>query len=784
MVEKILGAQRDFSFGEVDPALKRSDDHPARKAGLRQMVNARILNSRAVQDRPGRSALYPITNSGTRTERFTISPGNVYDIQFAAGRLKIIDSTGTTVGNFTLQGNGAALPWASFADIQKIVYVVHQSLKQIVITFGHAMRPQVVSWDGVSTWSITDYAEQVLAGQKRTWFYRVSPQGITMLPGAQTGSTSLVASAAVFTASHVGTRMRYCNRQMLITAVADSTHATVTIEESLPGHQDIGVGSDPRGFMSIGDVIIGQTSGSKGIITAISNIAIDVQLISTGATTVNPSGALTGGPNGTLVPFQQETVAFINDEVAVGPAGSIVCASVGAIDAPTIGVTIWDEEVMNSLQGYPASCFVDQFRLGFCDFPTVPGGIGWSAINAPTDQYVGPNPGDGMFEIAPGKVRIRHVIPGPEGSEFVLADHAIFYIPISETNPLKPGSVAFKLLSGDGAAQVQPRLAQEAILYVNAGSNSLMAIIATGAYLRPFNTKNLCEFHAHLFNNIQCIASPSADGTFNERYVYVLNGDGTIAVGKYDPETLPSQIVPTIGWGPWSGGATVTWIGAHNADVLFTSTYFGTGLVEILDDTQYLDGAVSVNNLPAAFTPPGGKGPLYLLYAGQSVTLIDQVTRMMGTYQVDANGNIVPQNRGGEDLTVASLVAGQPWTLTVEPFAPDADPGKSVGQRMFKRRVARFAAYVSHSSGFKMSRLFSGPITPATQAANINFGDEMNFTRFPAWNQGDDPTKPPPQREITERTRPLGRSFDPRVAIIKDTPGPLQILEIGMEVTI
>jgi hypothetical protein len=53
---------------------------------------------------------------------------------------------------------------------------------------------------------------------------------------------------------------------------------------------------------------------------------------------------------------------------------------------------------------------------------------------------------------------------------------------------------------------VQPRLSQEAILYANAGQNSVMAIIATGAYLRPFNTKNLSDFHSHLFKSIQ--ASP------------------------------------------------------------------------------------------------------------------------------------------------------------------------------------------------------------------------------------------------------------------------------------
>jgi hypothetical protein len=828
MVEKILGAQRDFSFGEVDPALKRSDDHPARKAGLRQMANARILNSRALQDRPGRRALYPITNSGIRTDRFTITSGNVFDIQFAAGRLKIIDNTGTTVGNFTLQGNGAALPWASASDIQSINFVLVNL--SIYICFGHSMRPQVVTWDGVSTWTIADYQEAVVpSGQKRTPFYRISPQNITMLPSAARGAITLKFSSPIVVAGMAGTRMRFAGRQMLLGTMIDSSNINAVVIEPLPHSVTLTVGS-VNGVFAIGDVVDGSVSGAQGIVTSspVNQIvnASGVAIFQVGDAITDATNGATGtiagisglpgiavtfnvnlvngtafgaghtitGPHGSLTTTVVSGISLVlqmlivngitrdysASETIAGPSGTATTTAAVTVIAPT-AISDWDDEVMNDFRGYPASVFADQFRLGFCDFPSVPGGIQWSTINYQTDIYDddASSPDNGFFEVVPGKVRVYYVVAGPESNEFVFCDRRVYYIPISPTNPLKAGSVQFLLLSGDGSAQVQPRLAQEAILYVNAGANSVMAVIATGAFLRPFNTKNLSEFHAHLFNNIQCIAAPSADGTFNERYTYVLNGDGSTAVGKYDPETLPSQIVPTIGWGPWSGGATVSWIAAYRADVLFTSTYFGAGVVEILDDTQYLDCALAVNAAPAAFGPPGGKGPLWFI-PSQSVTLIDQVTRVMGTYQIDANGFIIAQFNGGEDLTVSTLVAGQPWTLTVEPFAPDADAGKSVGQRMFPRRVARFAAYVAHSSGFKMSRLFSGPITPTSPA----LGTEMNFTRFPAWNVGDDATKPPPQREITERTRPIGRSFDPRVAIIKDTPGPLQLLEIGLEVTI
>jgi hypothetical protein len=60
----------------------------------------------------------------------------------------------------------------------------------------------------------------------------------------------------------------------------------------------------------------------------------------------------------------------------------------------------------------------------------------------------------------------------------------------------------------------------------------------------------------------------------------------------------------------------------------------------------------------------------------------------------------------------------------------------------------------------------------------------MNTRRIPAWNVDDDATKPPLLRETMETWTPPGSSFDPRVAIVKDTPGPLLIAEIAMEISL
>jgi len=241
-----------------------------------------------------------------------------------------------------------------------------------------------------------------------------------------------------------------------------------------------------------------------------------------------------------------------------------------------------------------------------------------------------------------------------------------------------------------------------------------------------------------------------------------------------------------MGWLPWSGSGSVNWISAQGQDLIFTTTYAVAGaapvsVAEVLDSQQFLDCQISVAAPPTPFVT-AGKGPLYFL-AGGSVTLFDGALPM-GTYKIDANGNIIPQFNGGENLSSAALVAGQPWTAVLEPFIPDAPPGQSVHQRMWKRRVSRMAVYVSNSSGFLLARLFSGPITPATAAAGQALGAIMNTLRIPTWNIGDNVEIAPPLREEAYRWRPLGRSFDPRVALVKDTPGPLTVHEIGLEASI
>lgn len=768
-VAKIVTSQTDFSAGQVDTDLKREGDSEVYKRGLRQCSNFRITNAKKLSNRLGRSAKFI---DGPRVDEVLMSPGQIFYLVFGNGYLSVYNAAGTRVFNSTKLGDGSTnIPWTS-TSVRNVRWDIYQMSVYIAYADGFPLNvPQVLSWDGVSqtsTWTLATYTELFIGTQKRTPFYRIAPPGITMGFSATTGTgITATASSAYFVSGMIGTRLRYVGRQVLITGVTNGATATVTIEENLFPAIAVHTNSanDVRTIASIGDVAIGTPSGSKIQILGLLN-ATDF------------AGQMLNG----IFPL---IGASLNDTF-VGPGGSLGGSASYGLGAPD-PVTIWDEEVMNSFRGYPSSVAVDQGRLIFSNFPSVPAGIAWSAIATLTDLYVPPvgiAPANGIFEITPNKNQVQDVVAGNEGTEFVFCDNAVFGIPINATNPLSGSTgVTFQKITDDGASTVQPRRMQNVIVYINAGGKSVRAIATVGAYNRANESRDLTENHSDIIKSPIAIACPTAnDANFPERYFYILNGDASVAVGEVDitDGNIKTNTVP--GWVLESGVGTIKWISARGPNLMFTTAYGGTNIAEQRDFTQYLDAAYLYNSVPTPFVT-GGKGPLFWI-AGGTCTVLDLGTRQMGLYNIDANGFLIPQNFGGEDLTSAQLMVGQAWTATLEPFIPSPAAGQDVMQRFMKRQITQAAAYFRNSTGFLWQTLFSGPLLPATNSNYMPLGTPTQNRRVTTYNQDDDATLAPPLREDVDLWRPPGSSFDPRLTIVKDTAGPLTILELAFEVTV
>jgi hypothetical protein len=125
--------------------------------------------------------------------------------------------------------------------------------------------------------------------------------------------------------------------------------------------------------------------------------------------------------------------------------------------------------------------------------------------------------------------------------------------------------------------------------------------VPTGQTAQPYITRDVSEYHSHLFSAPFALAVTTGGGPFPERYVWVLNGDGTLAVGKYNPTK------EWVGWVPWNreGTGTIEWISASGSTPLLTTLYEpDTGverrIVEEVDSDGYLDINVAINAVPAA----------------------------------------------------------------------------------------------------------------------------------------------------------------------------------------
>src|SRR6516162_7126437 len=272
-IPKVLNAQRDFSGGELDETIKRADEMPLMKTGARQMLNWRIVSSKSIQNRPGRSALFTLSGAlNGRVEEFTMA-GQLFYLGFGPGVIGIMNNVGALIfnsGTFRLTPAGApvAIPWTSlsmggivWAQIKNTIYIAYPDGAPNNV-------PQVLSWDGVSTWTLAPYVETATpSGQKRTPFYRISPPNITLLPSAVSGNINITFSQAVLSAGMVGTRLEFCNRQLTITGVSSPTAGTATVNEQLPPAQTLTY-TTLSGTINVGDLVIGSASSAQGIVTA------------------------------------------------------------------------------------------------------------------------------------------------------------------------------------------------------------------------------------------------------------------------------------------------------------------------------------------------------------------------------------------------------------------------------------------------------------------------------------------------------------------------------------
>src|SRR5258705_13171247 len=114
-----------------------------------------------------------------------------------------------------------------------------------------------------------------------------------MLPSGASGSINVVFSAAVPDIARgkiaAGSVLRYCGRQMTVASVLSTAALSCVVNEPLPPGQQLGFTAGADTVYNVGNLVIGQTSGARGLVTGVSPTLISLQVISTATSAVTQS---------------------------------------------------------------------------------------------------------------------------------------------------------------------------------------------------------------------------------------------------------------------------------------------------------------------------------------------------------------------------------------------------------------------------------------------------------------------------------------------------------------
>lgn len=710
---KGLNAQRDFSAGQLDQETERRDDTDLFKAGCRTLSNAEIMAAGAATRRAGTRHLYEVENG--RVIRVRPATDYEFDIVFRDDEFEAINTADGASQTVTgCPWGDADLDYLSFAVVDRRIFVA-----------APGMRTQILRFRDDDTWSRGNFSfRDGLDDVARMPFYRFGNRGTRIKvsgTGAVGDTVDIEFDDDVLVAGMVGTVILYGKSQMEILTVTSATTGTAEVLQPLPRVWQVVMKAEfDKDYFRVGDVVEGDVFGAKG------------QVVGHHAT----------GNAVYVLTFEVDS-KFADDEMLIGPnASAKITDSLSGVATEEETVeefwtTLWEEQFVSNHRGWPGGVAYDRNRLLMYNFDQLPDAFLESAIGDPQDFKIGSTATDAIFERTPSGDRVRHMIGGHD--QFVLTDVGIYYIPISTSDPLAPGSVQLVRIGTGGASQtVRPVTTSRGVVYVPDDGRRVMAIRQTGENTRAYVLDDIARFHTELFSEPRALATSPVGQRGVLESLYVINGDGTAAAGAYTTER------DWVGFVPWTTDGEFL-------DV----TVFGDGVVFLVRRTLSNDAVVIALESPGPDTLIDGAVPLpATLYGGAEVWLYADGGASIGPLTLEGDGTL-PENYADYDGDV-----GFAYTFEIEPMTENFDPGQSEQQRLHRRKINRWAVSVRDTQEFTVG----GIASRASYRADDNLDE------------------PQPLRSETFTGGMLGRSWDPRLTIQQAWPGKITVIEIGMEI--
>jgi hypothetical protein len=649
-----------LSSGEIAPEYLSRTDMASRAEAAKQLVNVSVLAGGGARRRDGTLDLVDL---GADTRLLSTGIGSTAKVlAFQAGLVKFLNLDGTTAQ--TVSG----APWL-VTDLHTMQVAV--DVDKIVVT-SQNFAPQILTRTA-GTWALAAFTFAAgVGGALRQPYYRFPGySGVTLASSAYTGSVTVVASAALFSAGYVGTRIRYAGIELLITAYTDPTHVTATVQGNL--YPTIQATVANSAIFVIGQEVSGLDSNTKGIVSAIpSGTTVQVQL--------------THGYS-----YFDWTSTTISEKI-VSPTG----VTTQGATAPTLVGTpaaslVWDEQLVSPVRGYPGTCGLHRTRLLYGNFPAAGNLVAASALGDITDFDVGTGlDSDAIVELIgrDSDIGVRHF--GSTEQLLLFTQAGAQYVPEQIGAPLSPTNFDLLKIGPESAGTPVPILVAEGMLFVEESSGRILGAIPTGNVRRSWQIADLSELAFHLVGTPVELGLIAAQ-VLSDRKVLVVKADGTLAVMSYRRSDTVSAWMRWQTVGAWR--SAVYCAGALYMVAKRTINGSTTYRLEKQDPTAYGDGVTIIPTLATAI-PRFANATVSVWSAGSYI----------GNFACDGSGVLI-----GVSDTYTSVAVGWDTQVAVELVPPiDSTDGLRHNIRICRVDVEAIGAGPFQVNGYDPSGFVNG----------------------------------------------------------------------------
>lgn len=707
-------AHYSFEGGETSAALSRRVDDELFITTAKRMRNVRITKAGGFKLRPGLARVASLGGTA-RLYRFVARDGTVRNLVFLDDVLKVYKTDETLEA--TLSGNiwaTADLATMQISQYNDTIYLASQ-----------AFWPQQIVWAN-GAFTVSDLAFYTRPdGSKAQPYYRFNnTKSIAITPSAVSGAgINITADASLFAAGYASgsVRFEFNSREIKFSSYVNTTSGKGDVINTLYPTRKLTLGSTT-----------GYTQGDQ-CTTSVDSVDGEVSYV---IDATNLDFLLTEG-------FTDPGTASNN---LTGPNAN---SNITAVAAGTIrGSTIWLEQMISSVRGYPGGTVVHKQRLTFYDFPQAPEKHALSVIDTPDDFSLGAQEDDDAIIEGPGSItgkRIRHCLSAEQLLSF--SEAGSYYVGEGPNTPLTPTTVEFLLIGPEPIGACNPILAAEGAVYIDANDRWLF-LAPTGQLRRVWGSSELAAHSNDLLSTPVRLVQVDGCDWGPERYLIAVNSDGTLVVLHY-----PRGEAKPYGACVWSTtGGTFVDVCLMGTSVWCVVNRSGTYSLERFDPDRLLDNSVVFANVSPA-TPTNAA-----FVSRSNVALVWRVTASGEERRVDL-GTLYTGTAGG--------------VLTGAPTASRTYEG---GTRIVPE-VTLHSPIVADDGINELMRISEAAVDILN--SGLFYGDGKAFNPY---RTVDDLAQPPPLRTGWRKKKWLKRARDAEYSVTQTEAAPLEVRAITLKV--